>query len=321
MPPSSDGTPSRLKAREDAAHDAVRATLASDEFTATARLAASAGLDEGEGERLLAHVASHSAARERIAAVKRAIANDPPPSPDTALERLLILRAVARSIGRVSALPVSDAVKTLFYEEFMLYARPDARRAPLLAIGQGGFTAACEVATLRRFPAGQLHWNLSGLPRRMLLDVPPPLIPRTLAFVAWRMHGFAPAFFSHVNGLRRNRFVWLEEESNRSYYRMATSLDAQPRTLGLVTRSWFHDPELAATSPHLAWTNRVILENGGFVVRAGEAGPDEGFLSNNEARRRAYETGQYRPHLGLVLWPRDEMMAWARRNPGLADSL
>ena len=72
---------------------------------------------------------------------------------------------------------------------------------------------------------------------------------------------------------------------------MAWCMRLQPKILGLVTRSWFHDPSIAQASPHLEWVNRVILENGGRVVRNRSAGTDSGFLENNGARRAAYEAG------------------------------
>lgn len=239
---------------------------------------------------------------------------------DVALERWLLLRMAGASLERVAALPVSPDVQRLFLEEFTLYAAPDKRRSPLLALGTPTFRAACEVASLARFPAGQLHWDVSGLERRALLRVPTAQLPRVLTFVAARMRGFGPAYFSHVNGLRRNPFVWVETESNKSYYRMARSLERQPEMLGLVTRAWFHDPDLEATSPHLAWTNRVFTENGGIVVANGKAESDAGFLANNTDRQAAYERGEYRPKYGLVLWPRAAMIAWANRHPELADS-
>jgi len=298
----------------------IDAALAADDLREVARAVAGAGVAEDDGARLVAGFATDPWARDTLTALKRRLHDAGALPSATALERLLLLRAMRTHLDRVRAVRVSPAVHRLFYEEFSLCARPDARRAPLFALGLPTFSATCEVATLARFPAGQLHWNVSGLPRRTLAEVSPARLPRVLWFVLARMRGFAPAFFSHANGLRRNRFIWVEEESNRSYHRMAASLELQPATVGLVTSSWFHDPEVATTSPHLAWTNRVIVENGGLVVRLGEAPADAGFLDNNESRRAAYEAGTYRPHLGLVLWPRDAMIDWARRNPQYADA-
>ena len=78
-----------------------------------------------------------------------------------------------------------------------------------------------------------------------------------------------PVFFPHLNAHRKNRWVLTEDESNRSYYRMAQSLVRQPHVKGLVASSWLHSSDTFVVSPHLAWMNRTFLENGGLVVRDG----------------------------------------------------
>jgi hypothetical protein len=238
---------------------------------------------------------------------------------DTTLERLVLLRAARDAIPRVPSLLVDAGVQRLFYEEFRVFAEPRPRQRPLFAVGTATFHAACALVALARFPAGQYHWDVSGLSRRMLLDVPRRDLPRVLAVLALRMRGLAPAFFPHVNAWRRNPFVWIEAESNRAFHRMARALTRQPHVRGLVTRAWFHDPGLGSVSPHLAWTNRVFEENGGIVVANGAADDDPDVRANNATRQQAVEAGRYRPRYGLVLWPRAAMLDWAARHPEFAD--
>lgn len=272
------------------------------------------------------------AAVAALKALKQRLADDGAPADPTAdgapdgktgdtyaLERIVLLRAAVAAAGRVPTLPVDDGVRRLFFDEFRIFAAPSARQRPLLKLGTATFRAACELARLVRFPAGQYHWDVSGLSRRMLLKVPPLELPRVLYFLARRMRGVAPAFFPHVNGFRRNPFVWVEAESNRSFHRMARALALQPQMLGLVTHAWLHDPDLHVVSPHLAWINRVFLDNGGLVVANGSAARDKAVLANNAARKQAVEDGQYRPRYGLVLWPRAAMLDWAARHPEFAD--
>jgi hypothetical protein len=40
-------------------------------------------------------------------------------------------------------------------------------------------------------------------------------------------------------------------------------------------------------------------------------------LHRSPERKRAYEEGRLKPTLGLVIWPRDEMLAWASSRPDL----
>ena len=256
----------------------------------------------------------------RIGELKARLAADGALPAEIALERLVLLRSARAALHHVPALPVDDGVRTLFYEEFRVYATPKLKQRPLLVVGTASFQAAGELVSLTRFPAGQYHWDVSGLPRRMVAQVPLRDLPRVLHMVARRMRGFAPAFYPHVNAFRRNPFVWTETESNRSFHRMARALRLQPDVLGLVARAWLHDPDLAAVSPHLGWINRVFVENGGLVVPNGDAADNPDVLANNASRQQAVERGQYRPRYGLVIWPRNAMLDWAARHPELADA-
>jgi hypothetical protein len=232
---------------------------------------------------------------------------------DGAFERVVILRHAVRSLQDIPTLPVSEDVKRLFCEEYSYVAAPSARTR--FDVTRGSFVALCETATLRRFPAGQLHWNLSGLPRAWLLKVPGRSRLPLLYWIAFKLNGFGPVFFSHLNAHRKNRYVMTENESNRSYHRMAESLRLQPRVKGLVTSSWFHSPDTFTVSPHLAWMNRTVQQNGGLVVVMGPADPDSGVLTRSPERKKAYEAGAFKPTTGLVIWPRDAMLAWAARHP------
>jgi hypothetical protein len=130
------------------------------------------------------------------------------------------------------------------------------------------------------------------------------------------MRRFGPAFVIHT-GVGGKNYLLLEREAERSYYRMAQSMAMQPRMIGLITSSWLHSPDTFAISPHLAWLNRVFRENGAVLATMGPADADCGVLHRSPERRRAYEEGRLKPTLGLVIWPRDAMLAWARTRPDL----
>ncbi len=269
------------------------------------------GVDD-ECRRIVARITTANGLQSRLQAIRQELA---PTSSAGVFERLLILRAQQQTLSRIASLPVSDDVKRLLCEEFQYVAAPP--RGASFDAAKGSFVALCEVATLRRFPAGQLHWNLSGLPRSWTLKVKGRERLALLAWIAGKLHGFRPVFFPHLNAHRKNRWILTEDESNRSYYRMAQSLVLQPEVKGLVASSWLHSPDTFAASPHLAWMNRTFLENGGLVVVMGAADPDCGVLSRSPERKKLYEAGLFKPTTGLVLWPRREMIAWAERHPEL----
>jgi len=189
---------------------------------------------------------------------------------------------------------------------------------PRLSIGSSRFVTLCKIVTGRRFPAGQFDWEISGVPRSALLRVPRSRLPSVLAFVAFRMGGVGPVMFSHLSPFRTNKALD-EAEANRSYARMARTLERQPHVKGFAAWSWFRSPGTHAVSPHLAWLSRVFLEHGGFVSEAGPDDPAHGALHRSATRRRLYEQGEYVPTKGLVMWPRRAMIEWARSRPELHD--
>jgi hypothetical protein len=55
----------------------------------------------------------------------------------------------------------------------------------------------------------------------------------------------------------------------------------------------------------------MFEQNGGLITDLGiEASPDAGFLEGSTERRLLYESGQYRPIEGVIIWPRRAALAW-----------
>jgi hypothetical protein len=235
---------------------------------------------------------------------------------DAAAFELFVLRTAAVT-RPPTAIAVCEGVSRLIAETVDMIARPspDATRAEL---GSSRFVVLCKILTNRRFPAGQFDWEISGIPRSALLRVPRARLPGVAAFTAFRMGGLAPVMFSHLSPFRRNKSLD-EYEANRSYARMARSLERQPGVKGFAAWSWFRSPGTHAVSPHLAWLSRVFLEHGGLVTECGPDDPTHGALHRSATRRRLFERGEYVPTKGLVMWPRRAMIDWARSHPELDD--
>lgn len=236
---------------------------------------------------------------------------------DGSIERFLLIQGALGSLPAVPGLPVNTAVKTNFCEAFRFFAFPPQVAKPKFLAGSASFGSMCRIAALRRFPAGEFEWEVSGLPRSWLFKVNPRSLPKLLYTVAARMNGFAPVFFPHLGVLRPKRIALLEPLINKSYYQMATSLEFQPEIKGLVTSSWFFSPEIGKVSPHLAWLGKFFVENGGLVVTMGSTDVRSGALSRSKRRRELYESGKFQPTAGLVIWPRKEMLEWAARQSEL----
>ena len=271
----------------------------------------------GEARTLLPAVRASGEGVSRLAALEQALAHAGVPVEGGAFERFLIVSAAADAIDRVPQLAVDEHVRRLLLQAFESYAA--ARVHGSFDLARGSFVAMAQIATLSRFPAGQLDWVVSGIPRSWMFRVPWHALPGLARSIVFELGGFAPAFFSHLNPNRRNRHVLLERESLRAYHRMARSMALQPAIRGLVTASWFHSPDTFAVSPHLSWLNRVFLENGGHVVPLGRADVRSGVLHRSPERQKAYDAGTFTPTEALVIWPRAAMLAWADGHADLSD--
>lgn len=236
-----------------------------------------------------------------------------------AAERFFLLHALLQNIGRIKDLDIAPSVKKLLCDEFVFYAEPENHWVHLFKHDTSSYASMCKVACFRRFPAGQVHWEMSGLPRSWLLKVPSRCLGPLSYFIVKRLKGFGPLFESHLFPRRKNPLMLIESESNRSYYRMAKSMELQPSVKGIIAISWLHSEPTLRASPHLSWVNRIFIENGAFITHIGPARVNDGFLTGSKERQKLYEAGEYKPLTGLVLWPRANILTWADSHPELAD--
>ncbi len=237
--------------------------------------------------------------------------------PLAGIQRTLLLQAALANLDQLQATPLHPSVFSMVCDEFQFFACPSLKDLRLFQPDNYTFEALAKIALLERFPAGQFHWEISGLPRSWLLKVPPPVLPKLILFIATETKGFAPFVVSHMATRRKNRLVLPEKDCDRSWYRIARSVELQPRIKGLVASSWLHSIDTFKVSPHLAFMNKPFLESGAIVTTMGKAEETAGHLTGSAARRKLYESGEFKPTLGLVVWSRDQMIRWARSHPEL----
>jgi hypothetical protein len=264
-----------------------------------------------ESRALLPRVRMYGHAVLHLGRIKETLARAGYPVEHGAFERFLIVAAACDALGRLADLPLDDRVKDLFCRNFQMYAAAPDKLPEPFDVSVASFITMARIATLSRFPAGQLDWEISGIPRSWLFKTPLGALPRLVSSIVLELGGLQPAFFTHLNPNRRNQHILLERESLRSYHRMAGSMERQPEIKGLITASWLYSPDTFKVSPHLAWLNIVFLENGGHVLPLGPADPECGVLHRSPERQQAYEAGTFKPTEALVIWPRAAMLAWA----------
>lgn len=303
--------PEDLTARADDA-------LGSPPLTRVVQALADAHIDDETIVRAVSKVTEHPATVEPLKALRARLTLGDNPLPDGTFERVVLLRAMRVSLSHLSTYPVSDSVKRLFDDEVSFVASPSARTIGCFDLTRNVFVGLAKTATLRRFPAGQMTWEVSGIPRSWLPRVPPPSLPRVLQYLV-KLGGLSPAFVPHLSATRKDRTALLERETNRSWYRMAQSMQLQPQIRGLVASSWLHSPDTMQATPHMTGFSRALLEHGALVIRHHRANLDCGVFYRSPERKQLYEEGRFIPTHGLVIWPRKEMLAWANAHPEFAD--
>jgi hypothetical protein len=308
----------RVQAVDDVSHarDVWRQALASAEMRMVARALEAASIPVEECVHEAAVIAQGPTTQQRMwGIINEANSRSAGDLPEGAVERFVLGHATLRLLDRLDDLPVAPAVKRLTVTGLSRFAD----RQPTRRLRPSHFVALCKIATARRFPAGQFDWEVTGLPRSWVPRIRPlPALARAVGIVALRWRGFGPAFFPHMP-VTYPVYALRERDALKTYYRMAKSMAMQPEVKGLIASSWLHSPDTFAVSPHLAWLNRVFTENGAMEATIGPADPDCGVLTRSIERQRAFANGSFKPTVGLVIWPRREMLQWADRHPELDD--
>jgi hypothetical protein len=92
---------------------------------------------------------------------------------------------------------------------------------------------------------------------------------------------------------------------------VAEMLERHEEIKGMFGASWFYDPQLENISPRLMYLQKIPLAGGAqmFYMGADRTG---NALAKSKTRLKLYEEGRYRPQEYMLVWPRKELMAWAR---------
>jgi len=98
----------------------------------------------------------------------------------------------------------------------------------------------------------------------------------------------------------------------RCYRRIAGLLVLRPAVAGMVSSSWFYDPQLSEVSPRLSYLQETPLRHGAIAIRNGPAAINTArATATSETRRRLHAEGRYLPVGYTIAWPREELLRWA----------
>ena len=231
--------------------------------------------------------------------------------PPGSIERFAVLQAYIVALPMIRSLEVHDSVKRQFLVACRQIATLSRNFGNQFNLGTDAFEELARIVTLRRFHAGQNSFDVMVLPRAWLLRVHPLALPGLVREIAFDLKGFAPIVMPHVNYWRANPGLILEKENERALWRIAKSVEMQPRIKGLVAMSWLNCKATAEVSPHLGFVRQFYFDNGGYVVDLNVAPGDMGFLVGDSKRQSLYAEGKFLPRESLAIWPRAAMLRWA----------
>jgi len=180
-------------------------------------------------------------------------------------------------------------------------------------LGNDLFLKDVGLCTFRLLPCGaELVQVEAGVPRRLLVRGGPGQLLRGLAFFAFATRGFRPMYALHMDP--RNTRDFTPEGWDRTYVRIAELMARDPKVKGLFGSAWFYDPAVAAISPHLAYVRERREAAGARCFRHGESDQvTADALATSRKRRTLFDAGRYRPASYYLVWPREALLAWARK--------
>lgn len=133
-----------------------------------------------------------------------------------------------------------------------------------------------------------------------------------LRFMLFKMRGFSP--FCVIQTAPRYLCHFNKEEMELSYRRIAQLMERNPSIKGLYRRSWLLDPKLEQISPNLVYLRQVPEQNGARIFSGGSRQVDMKLaLAMSSARRRLYAEGKYSPAGYVYIWPRKDLLDWAKK--------
>lgn len=237
------------------------------------------------------------------------------------MHRLALLMLMQRSLERLntsnSSFPViSPTTKMAIIEWFSdICQYIESGGTMYLDAHHDFFKKDIHIAALKMLPTSSIcHLERSGLPRRFLLcgGVSQACYGLKTLFVDLRGN-YKQLFELHMDD-RRTQPHFLEAGWIRLYEEVAKEMICHPEISGVFAQSWFWDKAVGDISKNTQYL-RDIPEQGGakFFKLSGNDAEHRAALKNKK-RKRLYIEGQYKPTGYLMIWPRQALLEWYRRD-------
>jgi hypothetical protein len=229
---------------------------------------------------------------------------------------LLELMQRFRGIADDSSYRYHDSVLPQFRMFFDgILQRIDEPLQGLFVFGKSGFDKDLGVCSQNLIPCGGAQFvdRAAGVPRSILLKVGWGQGWSLGSFMARRVGGFKPLFEMHMDVRSLSKEFSLAGFT-ACYRRIAEMMKLDRRIKGVFGSCWWFDSQLAEIAPRLSFLRDLPAQGGAGIFFTGvdEANTRDA-LRNSPQRRLLYEKGTYRPRRFLMVWGRDDLLAWAAR--------
>ena len=166
------------------------------------------------------------------------------------------------------------------------------------------------VCSQTMIPAGYMVMDISnGMVRELFYSGGLSQFFRFFSLYVLRYRRRGPFLFTHYHGDHRDLFN--PEGREKTFWTVAQLMERRTEFKAVIGTSWYLDPVVPEISPHLAYIRTLPGENGAVFFR-NRPKVHYGALASR-ARRRLYEEGTYKPCPYTMVWPREQIIAWANQ--------
>jgi len=233
--------------------------------------------------------------------------------------RLLLIHLMTGFAERPKPVAFSSSIVDLYYMEFRRIVRElETKSVGFYLFPNDLFFKDLGLCRLVLIPVGSELIEIdSGISRHILFQGSLTQFLKGLKFFTAKTGGFKPFFQIHLDSRKEDEFNC--QQRTLCYLNIAEILKLNGQIKGVFGGSWFYDPQIEKISPRLAYLRRLPLAHGAQTFYFGS---DEQALANalhkSPTRRQYYKNGQYLPSNYILVWPRQELLAWAEQYQAMA---
>lgn len=224
---------------------------------------------------------------------------------------ILMCQAIVRSLDSMESQDMPELVKQEYARNYVrILDRTEAAIESGSQLSNDVLAKDLGLCTKRLLPAGYCIVEIrSSMSRRSALLGGARQFLDFCKIYYLQFGGRGPFLSNHFHP------EWTDLFSNEGRIQMfkvvATIMEWRPAFKALIGSAWFYDPVVATISPHLDFVRNYPEQHGAFFFR----GPPDrsGSALMSSRRQRMCDRGEYVPRKYVMVWTRDSILAWARR--------